>query len=163
MRRTSRVKLRKKTRQALLMRKKDVAVPKKAAKYLATSARFTTMLSNIGVDRIGKYVQSMENHAQVLEEMYKTGIIDNQILEGVVESISKESEDTKKDLCLINNSLIRFLHANSEQLKQLTPPTARQEELQNSLEEEDEETQSLPAPQQDKTPRTAIAAGESRE
>lgn len=143
------------------MREKDVTVPKKTARYLAMSARFTTMLSDIGVDRIGKYVQSMENHAQVLEEMYKTGNIDNQILEGVVESISKESEDTKKDLCLINNSFIRFLHANSEQLKQLTPPTERQEELQNSEQEEDEEeTQSLPIPHEDKTPMTAISAGE---
>jgi len=87
--RISRVKLRKCTRRTLLMRKKTVTVPEKTARDIHSSVRSTTMLSDNGVDRIRRYVQSMENPAQVPGEMNKTGIVDNQNLKEVVDSISK--------------------------------------------------------------------------
>ena len=67
------------------MRKKTVTVPEKTARDLPTSARSTTMLSDNGVDRIRRYVQSMENPAQVPGEINKTGIVNDQNLEEVVD------------------------------------------------------------------------------
>lgn len=89
MMRISRVKIRKCTRRTLLMRKKIVTVPEKTTRDLPTSARSTTMLSDNGVERIRSYVQSMEDSAQVPGEMNKTGIVNDQNLEEVVDSISK--------------------------------------------------------------------------
>lgn len=159
--RTSRVKLRKYTRRTLLQRKSIVTVPEKTVKYVHMSARFTTMLSDMGVDRIGNYVRSMDGHAQVLEDMCKIGIIDDQILADEVGSISRETETVNADLIMINNTLIRFLHADSEKIKQPSVHGRRADKLQepdhNAL------AQSLPEPAPAHTPQTAIAAGEARE
>jgi len=89
MMRISRVKIRKCTRRTLLMRKKIVTVPEKTTRNLHTNATSTTMLSDNGVDRIRSYVQSIEDPAQVPGEMNKTGIVNDQNLEEVVDSISK--------------------------------------------------------------------------
>ena len=85
MMRISRVKIRKCTRRTLLMRKKIVTVPEKTTSDLHTNATSTTMLSDNGVDRIRSHVQSMEDPAQVSGEMNKTGIVNDQNLEEVVD------------------------------------------------------------------------------
>ena len=111
------VKFRKYTRMTVVRRRNIVTIPEKTAKYIHTSARFATMMSDIGIERIGSYVRSMAHHNEVLTEMVNTGFIDIRMLTDEVASISEESERTSADLALIGNSLIRFMHADSESSK----------------------------------------------
>ena len=158
---TSRIKLRKYARQILLRRQTIVSTPEKTVKYVHMSARFTTMISDMGVDRIGSYVQSMESHAQVLGDMCKIGIIDDQVLACEVESISRETENAHANLTMINNTLIRFLHTDIEKIRQPAPHKTRAEKMQTH--EPEEMVQELARPVPAHTPMTAIAAGDARE
>ena len=119
------------------------------------------MMSDIGIERIGTYVRSMANHAEVLAEMNKTGIINDLVLAVEVESISEESERTGSDLALIGNSLIRFIHTDSERIKSSRVHRTRMEKTrppENQLEAPD-----LPVPLLTEAPKIALAQGDPRE
>jgi hypothetical protein len=157
----SKVMFRKYTRRIVLGRRNLVSTPERSVKYIHKSATFTSMMSHIGIERIGTYVRSMANHAEVLAEMNKTGIINDLILAVEVESISEESERTSADLALIGNSLIRFMHTNSERIKSSRMHRTRMEKArppENQLEAPD-----LLVPLLAEAPKTALAQGDTRE
>ena len=119
------------------------------------------MMSNMGIERIGSYVRSMESHNEVLAEMINTGIINDLILAVEVESISEESERTGSDLALIGNSLIRFMHTNSERIKSSRMHRTRMEKArppENQL-----EAPNSPVPLLTEAPKIALAQGDTRE
>ena len=153
------VKFRKYPRRIVLRRRTFVTIPEKTVKYIHKSAAFTKMMSDLGVERIGTYVQSMANHTEVLAEMINTGIINDLILAVEVESISQESERTGADLALIGNSLIRFMHADSERIKSSHQLKAR---MGKTLTPENEQvTPSLPVPVRAEAPKTVLAVGDT--
>jgi hypothetical protein len=157
----SKVMFRKYTRKIVLGRRNLVSTPERSVKYIHKSATFATMMSDLGIERIGTYVRSMANHAEVLAEMNKTGIINDLILAVEVESISEESERTGADLALIGNSLIRFMHTDSERIKNSRMHRTRMEKTrppENQLEAPD-----LPVPLLTEAPKTALALGDPRE
>ena len=154
-------KFRKYTRRILLNRRNIVSIPEKTVKYIHKSAIFSGMMSDIGIERIGTYVRSMANHAEVLDEMINTGIINDLILAVEVDLISQESERTGADLALIGNSLIRFMHTDSERIKShrmLKPPSEKVRLLENQR-----EAPGLPVPLPVELPKIALAMGDSRE
>ena len=138
-----------------------MSTPERSVKYIHKSATFATMMSDLGIERIGTYVRSMANHAEVLAEMINTGIINDLILAVEVESISEESERTGADLALIGNSLIRFIHTDSERIKSSRVHRTRMEKIrppENQL-----EAPNLPVPLLTEAPKTAFALGDPRE
>jgi hypothetical protein len=157
----SKVMFRKYTRRIVLGRRNLVSTPERSVKYIHKSATFATMMSDIGIERIAAYVRSMANHAEVLAEMNKTGFINDLVLAVEVESISEESERTGADLTLIGNSLIRFMHTDSERIKNFRVPRTRMEKtrpLENQL-----ESPNSPVPLITEAPKTALALGDPRE
>ena len=152
---------RKYTRRIVLGRRNLVSTPERTVKYIHKSATFATMMSNMGIERIGGYVRSMESHNEVLAEMINTGIINDLILAVEVESISEESERIGADLALIGNSLIRFMHTNSERIKSSRMHRTRMEKARppkNQL-----EAPNSPVPLLTEAPKTALAQGDARE
>ena len=159
--RGSKVMFRKYTRRIVLGRRNLVSTPERTVKYIHKSATFATMVSDLGIERIGTYMRSMTNHAEVLAEMNKTGIINDLILAVEVESINEESERTGADLALIGNSLIRFMHTNSERIKSSRMHRTRMEKARppkNQL-----EAPNSPVPLLTEAPKTALAQGDARE
>jgi len=154
-------KFRKYTRRILLNRRNIVSIPEKTVKYIHKSAIFSGMMSDIGIERIGTYVRSMANHAEVLDEMINTGIINDLVLAVEVDLISQESERTGADLALIGNSLIRFMHTDSERIKSHRMLKPRIEKVR--LLENQREVPGLPAPLPVELPKIALAMGDSRE
>ena len=142
-------------------RRNIVSIPEKTVKYIHKSAIFSGMMSDIGIERIGTYVRSMANHAEVLDEMINTGIINDLVLAVEVDLISQESERTGADLALIGNSLIRFMHTDSERIKSHRMRKPRIEKVR--LLENQREVPGLPAPSPVETPEIALAMGDSRE
>ena len=138
-----------------------MTIPEKTVKYIHKSAAFTKMMSDLGVERIGTYVQSMANHTEVLAEIINTGIINDLILAVEVDMISQESERTGADLALIGNSLIRFMHTDSERIKSHRMLKPRIEKVR--LLENQREVPGLPAPSPVEAPEIALAMGDSRE
>jgi hypothetical protein len=138
-----------------------VSIPEKTVKYIHKSAIFSGMMSDVGIERIGTYVRSMANHAEVLDEMINTGIINDLILAVEVDLISQESERTGADLALIGNSLIRFMHTDSERIKSHRMLKPRSEKVR--LLENQREVPGLPAPSSVEAPEIALAMGDSRE
>ena len=157
----SKVMFRKYTRKIVLGRRNLVSTPERSVKYIHKSAIFTGIMSDIGIERIGAYVRSMANHAEVLAEMINIGIINDLILAVEVESISEESERTGADLALIGNSLIRFMHTDSERIKSSRVPRTLMEKTR--LPENQLETPDLPVPLLTEAPKNALAQGDSRE
>ena len=154
-------KFRKYTRRILLNRRNIVSIPEKTVKYIHKSAIFSGKMSDIGIERIGTYVRSMANHAEVLDEMINTGIINDLILAVEVDLISQESERTGADLALIGNSLIRFMHTDSERIKSHRMLKPRIEKVR--LLENQREAPGLPVPLPVEAPEIALAMGDSRE
>ncbi len=113
----SKVKFRKYARIIVLRRRNVETFPENSVKYIHKSAKFAEMISNIGIERIDTYVRSMAAHSAVLAEMINTGFIIDPVLATEVESITQESERANTDLALIGNSLIRFIHTDSERMK----------------------------------------------
>ena len=159
--RGSKVMFRKYTRKIVLGRRNLVSTPERSVKYIHKSAIFTGIMSDIGIERIGAYVRSMANHAEVLAEMNKTGIINDLVLAVEVESISEESERTGADLALIGNSLIRFMHTDSERIKSSRVHRTLMEKTR--LPENQLETPDLPVPLLTEAPKTALVLGDHRE
>ena len=157
----SKVMFRKYTRKIVLGRRNLVSTPERSVKYIYKSATFAGLISDIGIERIGTYVRSMANHAEVLAEMNKTGIINDLVLAVEVESISEESERTGADLALIGNSLIRFMHTDSERIKSSRVHRTRMEKTRPS--ENQLEAPDLPVPLLTEAPKTALALGDPRE
>ena len=157
----SKVMFRKYTRKIVLGRRNLVSTPERSVKYIHKSATFAGLMSDIGIERIGTYVRSMANHAEILAEMSKTGIINDLVLAVEVESISEESERTGADLALIGNSLIRFMHTDSERIKSHRMLKPRIEKVR--LLENQREIPGLPAPSPVEAPEIALAMGDSRE
>ena len=152
---------RKYTRRIVLGRRNLVSTPERTVKYIHKSATFATLMSNMGIERIGSYVRSMESHNEVLAEMINTGIINDLILAVEVESISEESERIGADLALIRNSLIRFMHTDSERIKSsrmLKPLMGKVRSPENQP-----EGPNLPVPLLTETPKTALAQGYNHE
>jgi len=124
-------------------------------KYIHKSATFTKMVSDMGIERIGNYVQSMTSHANILGEMYKTGIINNQILKEEITSMSKESEKTGADLTLILHSLVRFIHTDSERIK--SPRLLKTRRGKTRTPENEPVIPGLPVPVPAEVPKMAVA------
>lgn len=157
----SRVKYRKNTRRIVLNRRNIEKIPEKTVKYIHKSAIFAGMISDMGIERIGTYVQSMADHTKVLAEMINTGIINDRILNNEVASIGRESERTGADISLIGNSLIRFLHTDYEGIKNALLLQTRMEKTRTP--ENEQEVTGLPGHHPADTPKTALVVGDSRE
>ena len=142
-------------------RRNLVSTPERTLKYIHKSATFATMMSNMGIERIGSYVRSMESHNEVLAKMINTGIINDLILAVEVESISEESERIGADLALIRNSLIRFIHTDSERIK--CSRMHRRQMEKTPLAENQLEAPNLPVPLLTEATKTAVAQGDTRE
>ena len=157
----SRVKYRKNTRRLVLNRRNIEKIPEKTVKYIHKSAIFAGMISDMGIERIGTYVQSMADHTKVLAEMINTGIINDRILNNEVASIGRESERTGADITLIGNSLIRFLHTDYEGIKNARLLQIRMEKTR--AQENEQEVTGLPGHLPAEAPKRALAGGDSRE
>jgi hypothetical protein len=151
----SRVKYRKYARRTVSFRRNADSLPDNAIKYIHKSAAFAGMMSDIGIERIEVYVRSMADHAEVLAHMINTGVINEMSLAAVVESISNESEKTGTDLAIIGNSLVRFMHTDSERNKSSRVFRTR---MGNTLPKENEQkAPGLPGPLLPEAPETALA------
>ena len=144
-----------------MKRRKIERIPEKTVKYIHKSATFAGMMSDMGIERIGTYVRSMTDHTEVLAEMIHTGIINDQILNDEIVSISRESERTGADLTLIYNSLKRFMHTDYERIKNSRMLQTRMEKTRTP--ENELEVPGLPVPLPAEAPKTALAAGDSCE
>jgi cell division protein FtsB len=117
------------------------------------------MMSDMGRERIGVYVQSMMHHNEVLAEMVNIGIISDRVLAAEVESISSESEKTEADLAMIRNALVRFIHTDNEKIKSSRIPRGPSEK--NRSPENELVAPDLPVPSLRVSQNTALTVDDT--
>jgi len=95
-------------------------------KYIRQSAEFTTLMSDLAIEGIGAYVKTMEEQVCALRQMTRNGTVDPRIVSSLVETIGITSETTTTNLNHIRNSLVRFMHTDTESM--INPEVVRNQD-----------------------------------
>lgn len=112
----SMVQFHKYPRRLLLTRRTLARIPAATGRYIHRSAGFAMLMGDLGLSRIGEYVQMMEGQAATLREMGRSGTVDSYRIAALVEAVKGSADANVSSLNLVKNSLTRFLHANGEEI-----------------------------------------------